>query len=158
MKTNKEKLFEIMKEGRYGMLITFGDVPMARPMEICQSSFEDRVYFLSVLDSEKIEQMRKNSEVLVTFSCHERSCYASLLGQARLNMNIDEIQEHYDLVHGDFFTKIGETEGLCLVEIVVKHAECWYCDKTVLNKVIQTMIRPLGDNSDIFVDRFSMNL
>ena len=155
---NIEKLNEIINDAGSGMLVTKGSKTMARPMQVVKNDDLYNIHFFTVLQSAKIKEIQKNEDVFLTFSDHSSYSYAAVEGKAKVILDRDYIQKHYSRIFDAFFTEGVNTSGLCLINVEINHAECWYNDKNFILESIEFVKGLPKGNKAKLNERFAVDL
>ena len=81
----KEKLWELIKDIGFAMLTTEdGGKLRARPMVAAQDSFDGTIWFFTKTSSHKVDEVKGDHEVCVTYADGGKQEYVSLSGTASL--------------------------------------------------------------------------
>ncbi|MBD65396.1 MAG: hypothetical protein CME62_09320 [Halobacteriovoraceae bacterium] len=150
-KENVSKLFKIIDKTKYGMLITYNDKIKARPMTIANKEGEHQyLYFFSQFNTQKTEDILHNPDVLVTFTNNDEHMYAAINGRARLTNDKDIMKDHFSKMHKAFFEEGLDTPGIHLIEVEIRHAECWYSDQNTFMEFFEILASiPTGKTADL---------
>lgn len=153
---DKEKIFDLISNYDVGMMTNINEEgnlvshPMTRQGEVK----DDVLWFFSESNSEKIEEMKKNSSVNVAFIGND---YISVTGNAEIVDDIETKKELWSKGSEAFFNKGPEDEGIILVKINIDSIEYWTTDNIVKNafefaKGMVTDKKPdMGENDAIEV-------
>lgn len=130
----QRKFHDLLTRFDTGMLITHtGSMGLhARPMAVAQVEDNCDLWFLTGLDSPKIDEIRYNDNVLVTFQ-NKRDEFITLSGRAELVRNADKIDELWHESFKVWFPQ-GQTDpNLVLLHVRTEQGEFW--DNTGANKL-----------------------
>lgn len=121
-----EKLWELIKDMRTGMLVTQGRGFMhARPMALLQKDLDDGIlYFFTSKESAKMDEVEAHSEVCVTFCEQKDMTFVSLTGNVTLSEDRAKIHELWTHESGAYFDGKDDPE-LIILEIKIEKAEYW---------------------------------
>jgi len=123
-----QKLAELMKDGRMGMLTTLSadDRLVSRPMTLQQVTFDGDLWFFSARDSNKTHQIQADPRVNVSFD--SRGSWVSLAGRAELLEVADaptKAEELWSPLLKAWFPKGLEDPNICLIKVHADSAEYW---------------------------------
>ena len=121
-----EKVTELLQGFHTAMLVTHGgmDSLHARPMEIAEVGPDGQVWFYTDRNSVKLEEIRQDQEVLLTFQ-KDHQKYLTLAGTAHLIRDRARIAALWKEPFRVWFPGGVEDPNLMLVQIVPRHAEYW---------------------------------
>jgi general stress protein 26 len=134
---NKEKIINIIKDVKIANLITYDEKLTSRPMYTSQKDFDTKLFFFTLFDSDKVQDVIKSPDVLVNYTDNEGYNYVSINGDAKLSFNKDTMKKHWSLGKKAFFEQGLDTPGLCLIEVEISHMECWNSNKNTLTKAYE---------------------
>jgi general stress protein 26 len=106
------------------MLVTErGGELRSRPMAIAQSTNDGRLWFITSVDSAKLDELTENPHVNVAMQAHRK--FLSVSGTTRATRDPDKIDELWNHSLGVWFEKGREDPELILLEVVPSYAEYW---------------------------------
>jgi general stress protein 26 len=81
---SRQKVWELIKDIKVAMLVTMDNEGhhFARPMVAQEPDEHDDLWFFSSLDSPKIEEIKANPEVLLSYADPGGNAYISISGEA----------------------------------------------------------------------------
>lgn len=118
---------KLIKDIDIAMLTTVSeDGLVSRPMQTQEVEFDGDLWFLSKKDTEKYEELLRNSEVNVAYV---GKSYVSMRGKAEVLDNRDRINDKIQELWSPMYEKILETTSddpnLFLIKVNVEAAEYW---------------------------------
>lgn len=118
---------KLIKNIDIAMLTTVSeDGLVSRPMQTQEVEFDGDLWFLSKKDTEKYEELLRNSEVNVAYV---GKSYVSMRGKAEVLDNRDRINDKIQELWSPMYEKILETTSddpnLFLIKVNVEAAEYW---------------------------------
>jgi len=120
------KLNELIKDIKYAMLCTIdgnGQI-RSRPMVTQQSKFDGDLYFFSGQHSPKIDELRNNPHVNLTYIQNE-NCFISVSGTAEVVKDREKMQDLWRPEYHAWFPKGLDDPELSLLKVKVIQAEYW---------------------------------
>lgn len=133
-----EKFNDLLNHFDTGMLVTRlgNDELHARPMAVAQVEDNCDIWFLTGLDSPKINEIRSNASVVVTFQ-DKRDQFVTLCGHAELVQDPQKISELWREPFKVWFPKGISDPNLVLLHVVAEQGEYW--DNAGANKITYMM-------------------
>lgn len=132
-----QKLAELIADIRVAMLITFpfepgfagqNTRPHCRPMytqKVDPQKFDGKLWFMTDLESGKVDELAENSEVLITYAAPNRNTYLAVKGEATVERDPEKAKELWN-IHAKSWYPGGPTDpNLLLIEVQVISAEYW---------------------------------
>ena len=121
-----EKLWEMIKETKFAMLTSEdGGQLRARPMAASQSSFDGTLWFFTKASAHKVEEVKRDEHVGVTYADPSKQNYVSLSGTASLVTDRGAIEEHWSEPLRTWFPKGKDDPDMALLKVHVTQAEFW---------------------------------
>ena len=123
---SREKLLEILKKFRNAMLVTQAShgTLRARPMALVKvDDGTGDIWFMTSIDSGKIDEIETNPEVNVTLQ--EQRRYLSLSGRASIVRSRAKIDELWSEEAKVYFPKGKEDPHLALIHVSPREGEYW---------------------------------
>jgi general stress protein 26 len=102
-----------------------------------QGEYDEKLFFFTIFDSDKVQDVIKNPDVLVSYADNNNYNYVSVNGTARMNFNKETMRKHWNFTNKAFYEKGLQTPGLCLIEVEINHMECWNSNKNTLTKAYE---------------------
>ena len=122
----KQKLWSMMKDIGFAMLTTEdGGQLRARPMVAAQKEFDGVLWFFTRASSHKVDEVRGDQHVGVTYADGGKQDYVSLSGTATLVRDKATIQEHWSEAMRTWFPKGMDDPDVALLKVTVDAAEYW---------------------------------
>jgi general stress protein 26 len=132
----KESVIDLVKDIKYAMLVTNDQKMASCPMATAQNDSKDALFFISLFDSDKVNSMLNNPDVLVNYSDVDSHTYLSINGKAKLIFEKEEIKKHWSFMDNAFFKDGIETPDICLIKVEMEHAQVWKNDQNFLERAI----------------------
>ena len=128
-KTHSEatkKMWSMMKDIGFAMMTTEdGDNLRARPMVAAQKEFDGSLWFYTRASSHKVDEVKGDQRVGVTYANPSKQDYVSLSGKARLVRDKAAITEHWQESMRTWFPKGTDDPDIALLRVEVTEAEYW---------------------------------
>lgn len=124
----RDKVFALLKGIRIAMLASRGDdgAMHARPMAISEAtSFDGELWFFTDVHSPKIEEIRRDPAVLLTFADDDRQHYVSVAGKAEIVRDVAKQKELWSEGNRTWFPRGAEDPDIALIRVTVDIAEYW---------------------------------
>lgn len=133
----KRKLLELLQGETVAMVATrHNDGSMhARPMAVNHVEFDGHLWFLTDGSSEKVADIYKNDEVLVTYSSTERQRYVSITGRAVIVTDRVTLAQLWTEEERQWFPHGIEDPNLVALRVDVEHAEFWDRSSNLMTQV-----------------------
>ena len=121
------KIQELIKDARIGMLTTASaeGTLHARPMALPDKPFDGLLWFITRNDSGKTDEIRHDSEVLVSFAEPKDGKYIALSGRAAIVRDRGLIHEHWTPAAKAWFPDGPDDPHATLIQIRVDEAQYW---------------------------------
>lgn len=128
------KIQELIKDARIGMLTTVSQdgTLRARPMALPDNPFDGSLWFVTHNSSGKADEIRHDSEVLVSFAEPKDGKYIALSGRAAIVRDRDLIHAHWTPVAKAWFPQGADDPDAALLQIRVDSAEYWEASSSSL--------------------------
>ena len=98
----KQKLWSMMKDIGTAMLTTEDDGKLrARPMVASQTEFKGELWFFTRKSSHKVDEVKSEQHVGVSYADAGKQDYVSLSGRATLVTDKAQVTAHWDRVDAD---------------------------------------------------------
>lgn len=123
----KARVLELLKESRVGMMATRHDdgTMHSRPMATNHVEFDGALWYLTDVHSEKISDIRRHDEVLVSYADVDRHHYVSVTGRATLVRDHSVIRELWSEPARIWFPDGPDDPDIVAIRVDVDHAEYW---------------------------------
>lgn len=119
-----ERLWDLIKNIRAGMLVTRNGFLHGRPMALLQKEFDGTLYFFTSKSSPKTHEIEHDPEVCVTFADDHSMTYVSMTGTAKFNEDTVKIEELWSPMSSAWFDGKDDPD-LVVLEVKVERAEYW---------------------------------
>jgi general stress protein 26 len=105
-------------------LATDGSIS-ARPMAVQDKTFDGTLWFLTRSSSEKIDEIKQDQHVTLTFADSSDSKYLMVLGRASLSQDRAKIDELWSSMYKAWFPKGQNDPEIMVLRVDVKEADYW---------------------------------
>ncbi|WP_051313075.1 pyridoxamine 5'-phosphate oxidase family protein [Sporocytophaga myxococcoides] len=121
------ELHDMIKDIKIAMLTTVESNGCLRsvPMTTMQTECEGLVWFFTNFDSQKVEDIRINSCINVTYSDVHKNVFVSVTGKAEVVKDPLKMQELWKPVLTAYFPDGLEDPDLGLLKVSIDEAEYW---------------------------------
>ncbi len=148
-----EKIQELIKDIHIAMLTTIADDGSlrARPMANPNSPFNGVLWFVTRNDSEKTDEIRHDSEVLVSYAEPKDGKYIALSGRAAIVQDRQLIHEHWTPAAKAWFPDGPDDPAVSLIQIKIDSAEYWEASSSSLVRFTKLAIASItgADKTDV---------
>lgn len=129
-----QKFYELLNRFDTGILITHnGSTGLhGRPMAVAQVEGSCDVWFITGLDSPKIEEIRFNDDVLITFQ-NKRDEFVTLSGRAELVRDSAKVAEIWREPFKVWFPQGQSDPNIALLRVHARQGEYW--DNAGVNRI-----------------------
>ena len=97
----------------------------SRPMGVQEKRFEGTLWFLTRRSSEKVDEIRDDQHILLTFVDNGSSKYVALKGKARVNQDQAKIDELWNDHYKAWFPKGKNDPEIAVLAVDVASADYW---------------------------------
>jgi general stress protein 26 len=152
-----EKLAELIKEVRIAMLTTIGtDGKLhSRPMATQETPFAGELLFLTSAESGKVDDIREDQEVNVTYS-DAKHTYVAMTGHAVISNDRALITALWSPMYKAWFPEGANDPSIRVLRVQVKQAEYWANSSSAIVRNFEILARaatggktPVGDHARI---------
>ena len=121
------KIKELTKDIHIAMLTTVAEdgTLHARPMGTESADFDGTLWFLTRIESGKVEEIREDSHVLVTYEQPKDGLYLSLQGRAGIVKDRAAIKAHWYKMADAWFENGSDDPAAALIQVKVTGGEYW---------------------------------
>lgn len=128
--TNQEaikKLRELINDIDIAMLTTVDEdgTLRSRPMGTQKAEFDGDLWFLTRVDTPKVDEIQRQSRVNVSYAKPDKNRFVSVSGTAVLINDKAKIDEFWDPIYKVFFPEGKDDPRLRLLKVNVEKAEYW---------------------------------
>ncbi len=120
------RIKEVIQESQTCMMVTLSDknIMSARPM--AKASFEQNaIWFFTDLSSDKVSELRKEQDVLLTISKPEENTFLTIKAISELDYSLAKKEKFFNPFVRAWFPDGPESESLVLVKCSIKEVEIW---------------------------------
>ena len=130
------QLFEKIKEVRMAMLTTTDEHGSlhSRPMATINPGEDQALYFLTDVNSAKVYEVKKDSQVNLSYSSPESNVYASVTGKANAYRDEAKIAELWSEPMRAWFPKGKEDPSITVLKVTIDKAEYWDSPSSLLSR------------------------
>jgi general stress protein 26 len=123
----RSRITELVKESRTCMLTTIADDgrQVSRPMGLQESEFDGVLWFFSLADSGKAQQIQAQPEVNVAFANPKGNTWVSIAGAATREFDKGKAALLWTPFLEPWFPDGIETPGLTLIRVQARTAAFW---------------------------------
>lgn len=121
-----EQLNDLIKDIQMAMLVTIDDGMMrARPMATQRTPFDGTLWFMTSTSTHKVEEIRADNRVNVSYANPSKNSYVSVSGRAEVVTDRAMIEEQWNPIYKAWFPDGLDDPTICLLKITVERAEFW---------------------------------
>ena len=128
----RDKVFDLIKDVQVAMMATADDSgrlfharPMVAPKLDKQADFDGALYFFTGVGTPKVEEIRANPHVLVTYASPDKQSYVSLSGEASVERDRAKIDTLWTKEIEAWFPDGKDDPNLTLIRFDIHEAEYW---------------------------------
>jgi general stress protein 26 len=147
-----QRLAKLVEKIDIAMFTTVGPggYLVSRPLSTQAARFDgERVWFFVDAGSPKVDEIRRNRKVNVSYASRDRNTYVSLAGDARLDRDPARIAAFWSDALKAFFPKGMDDPDLALIEVRPRTAEYWDGPGSMLGKAISFVVARVTGNDDV---------
>lgn len=97
----------------------------SRPMATQERDFDGDLWFFTQASAPKVEEVRHNAQVNISYSKPDDNLYVSVSGNAQLVRDREKIHAMWSPLHKAWFPKGEDDPDLALLKVSVYSAEYW---------------------------------
>lgn len=147
------QLFEKIKEVRMAMLTTTDEHGSlhSRPMATIKPGEDQALYFLTDVNSAKVYEVKKDSQVNLSYSSPESNVYASVTGKANAYRDEAKIAELWSEPMRAWFPKGKEDPSITVLKVTIDKAEYWDSPSSLLSRAygyVRAVVTGEGSKDD----------
>ena len=127
MDSDVQKLGELLKGIRIAMFTTVdtdGSLH-SRPMATMDQDFDGTLWFFTDATSAKVDEVRRDQHVNLSYANPEDQKYVSVSGRAMLVRDKAKMKELWSPIHKAWFPKGLDDPNIALLRVEVEKAEYW---------------------------------
>ncbi len=124
---NVQRLAELIKDIRVAMMITVmpdGSL-RGRPMATQRTEFDGQLWFFTALDSMKVDEVREQQRVNLSYADPDNQRYVSISGRASVVTEPAKVRELWHPAYEAWFPLGLDDPNLGLICVEVDRAEYW---------------------------------
>jgi general stress protein 26 len=131
-----EKIWEIMKSCRFGMLTTVDSNGSlhSRPMTTVQKGFAGTIWFFAPTDSDAARTVKENEQACVAYANTDKADFVCLSGTASIVMEKSIKEKLWNPMVQAWFPLGPLASDVALIKMDAHHAEYWDSES---NKLLQ---------------------
>jgi len=136
-----QKIKEILKHNKMAMMTSaIGQIPPSTsPMSTQRIDENGHLWFLALKSSDHYKNIKKNSNVHLTYANNDQQEYLSILGEARIVVNAkDLIAEVWTKDDEEWFYSYKD-HNLSLIQIEIRDAYYWDVEKDAAVDIIKAV-------------------
>ncbi|WP_433158488.1 pyridoxamine 5'-phosphate oxidase family protein [Kribbella sp. CA-247076] len=123
---------------------------LSRPMALQEVEFDGDLWFFAASDSAKVDQLRTNPQVNVSFSNDKQSEWTSVAGTAEVVQDRGKAEELWSPLLQAWFPDGLETPELILIRVRAESAEYWSAPRSKVVRLIGGVRAAVTKNPDKF--------
>lgn len=123
-KADMDHYMEILNSFGTAMLVTRRDRELrSRPMAIAEVSDDGRIWFLTSIESGKLEEI--TDEPFVNLSMQDESSYLSISGAVTATRDREKVEELWSAADKLWFPEGKDDPSIIVMQVVPTYAEYW---------------------------------
>ena len=129
-----KKLADLLKGMHIAMVNTVardGSIN-SRPMAVQDKTFDGKLWFLTRVRSEKVDEILQDQHVTLTLADTPDAKYLTLKGRARINQDRAKIRELWSSMYKAWFPKGESDPEIAVLRVDVTEAEYWQASSSSL--------------------------
>jgi general stress protein 26 len=156
-----EKVWNLIKDIHIAMLTTAdtSGALYSRPMATQQTSFTGDLWFLTRQHSEKVEELRHDAHVNLTYTDPKNSRFVSLSGRAQVSEDRAKIEELWNPIYKAWFPEGVKDPEIRVLRVHVESAEYWEAPASAIVRYFRILKRAathgeskVGEHEKLTVD------
>jgi general stress protein 26 len=138
-----EKVWSLIKDIHIAMLTTAdtSGALYSRPMATQQTSFTGDLWFLTRQHSDKVEEIRHDAHVNLTYTDPKNSRFVSLSGRAQVGEDRAKIEELWNPIYKAWFPDGVKDPEIRVLKVHVQGAEYWEAPASAIVRYFQILKR-----------------
>ncbi len=139
------QVWNLIKDIHIAMLTTADEsgTLYSRPMATQQTDFSGELFFLTRQHSGKVEEIRQNSHVSLTYTDPKNSNFISLAGRADVSKDRAKIHELWNPMFKAWFPDGEDDPEIAVLKVTVEEAEYWEAPSNALVRNYRLIKRAL---------------
>ncbi|WP_203334496.1 pyridoxamine 5'-phosphate oxidase family protein [Planococcus beigongshangi] len=143
--THKEELKivnDLIKDIEVAMFTTIMDnKPVSRPLQTQEAEFDGELWFLTLKDTDKYQEILENPAVNVSYA---GKSYVSISGQAQFVEDLERKKEYWSPVFDKLLGTTYDDPNVILIKVTADSAEYWDSGSTL--KTVKNFAKKLTGN------------
>lgn len=143
--THKEELKivnDLIKDIEVAMFTTIMDnKPVSRPLQTQEAEFDGELWFLTLKDTDKYQEILENPAVNVSYA---GKSYVSISGQAQFVEDLERKKEYWSPVFDKLLGTTYDDPNVILIKVSADSAEYWDSGSTL--KTVKNFAKKLTGN------------
>ncbi|MFN6946726.1 MAG: pyridoxamine 5'-phosphate oxidase family protein [Cytophagaceae bacterium] len=134
---NYVELYNLIKDIKVAMLTTQDSMDCMRsvPMLTMKTECEGNIWFFSDIDSKKMEELRKNRCVSLSYTDVTKNIFVSISGKAEIVTSRSKMEEMWKPYLNEWFPGGPEFDDLALLKIHMEYAEAWDVEEKKMMRI-----------------------
>ena len=145
--THKEELKivnDLIKDIEVAMFTTIVDgKPVSRPLQTQEAEFDGELWFLTLKDTDKYQEILHNPAVNVAYA---GKSYVSISGSAQFIDDLERKKEYWNPVFDKMLNTTYDDPNVILIKVTAETAEYWESGNTM--KTVKNFAKKLTGNED----------
>jgi general stress protein 26 len=148
---NIEKLRELIKDIDIAMLTTVDEdgTLRSRPMGTQDAEFDGDLWFITSVDGGKVEEIRQERQVNVSYADTRGHRYVSVSGTATVIDDRAKVEEFWQPIYKAYFPEGKDDPKLRVMKISVLKAEYWDSPGGIIPTIIGFAQALAGQEADL---------
>jgi len=133
-----KKLWGLIKDVKVAMMTTAepDGTLHSRPMATQETEFDGDLWFFTSIKSAKVDEVRQNQHVNLSYADPDDNQYVSVSGTAQIVRDRQKAEELWSPVHRAWFPKGLDDPELALIRVNVEKAEYWDSSSSTMVQLI----------------------
>ena len=145
--THKEELKivnDLIKDIDVAMFTTIvGGKPVSRPLQTQEAEFDGDLWFLTLKDTDKYQEILQNPSVNVAYA---GKSYVSISGSAQFIDDLERKKEYWNPVLEKLLNTTYDDPNVILIKVTAETAEYW--ESGNMTKTVKNFAKKLTGNED----------
>ncbi|RLQ91487.1 pyridoxamine 5'-phosphate oxidase family protein [Planomicrobium sp. Y74] len=145
--THKEELKivnDLIKDIDVAMFTTIvGNKPVSRPLQTQEAEFDGDLWFLTLKDTDKYQEILQNPSVNVAYA---GKSYVSISGSAQFIDDLERKKEYWNPVFDKLLNTTYDDPNVILIKVTAETAEYW--ESGNMTKTVKNFAKKLTGNED----------
>ena len=156
----REKIASLVKGVHICMMTTMAEDGSidARPMALQNTPFNGNMYFLTRSTSEKVDEVRKDQHITLTFAQPSDGKYITLKGKAYASEDRGKIHELWNDLYKAWFPKGPDDPEIAVLRVEVSSGDYWDSNSSRLVRYAKIAVAaatggsiPVGESGHVTV-------